>query len=231
MSNQTMSQKILIVDANTATRGELVKLLADAGFETLTAAAVPEAMRVLSTAQPSLLITEIRLDTYNGLHLIAMAPKPIPAIVITGYPDRAVEADARRLGAEYLSKPVSPGELFATIQRTLTTAATRGTFLPPRADPRTNVPPNTMVLVNDAPACLLDVSAGGARLEVQCAPGETVQSPVAIRIEELDFALPLEVMWKRRTSENTWLCGVSIAEDLRPEWQEFLNAVLKPATV
>src|SRR4026209_2984026 len=120
-------QKILIVDDNTATRGELVKLLADAGFETLTTATVPDAMRVLSTAQPDLHITEIRLDTYNGLHLVAMSPKPIPAIVITGYPDRAVEADARRLGAEYLSKPVSPGELYATIQRTLTTAATRGT--------------------------------------------------------------------------------------------------------
>ena len=225
-----MSQKILIVDDNTATRGDLVKLLADAGFHTLTATTVPEAMRVLSTAQPDLLITEIRLDTYNGLHLIAMAPRPIPAIVITGYPDRAVEADARRLGAEYLSKPVSPGELFATIQRTLTTAASRGTFLPPRADPRTPVPPNTMVLVNDVPGCLLDVSAGGARVEIQCAPGETVASPLAFRIEELDVALPLEVMWKRRTSNNTWLCGVSVAEDLRPEWQAFLNAVLKTVT-
>ena len=226
-----MSQKILIVDDNTASRGALVTLLADAGFETLTAATVPDAMRVLSTAQPDLLITEIRLDTYNGLHLIAMAPKPIPAVVITGYPDRAVEADARRLGAEYLSKPVSPGELYATIQRTLANAAACGTFLPPRRDPRTAAPPNTMVLVNDAPACLLDVSAGGARVEVQCAPGETVGSPLAFRVDELDLALPLEVMWKRRTSENTWLCGVSVAEDLRPEWQAFLHAVLKPANV
>ena len=226
-----MAQKILIVDDNALTRGALVKLLADAGFETMTATTVPEAMRALATTPPNLLITEIRLDSYNGLHLIAMAPKPIPAIVITGYPDRAVEADARRLGAEYLSKPVSPGELYSTIQRTLATAATRGTFLPPRADPRTAVPPNTMVLVNDAPACLLDVSAGGARVEVQCAPGETVRSPLAFRIEELDLALPLEVMWKRRTSENTWLCGVSVAEDLRPEWQAFLNAVLRPASV
>src|SRR5688572_26668972 len=163
-----MSQKILIVDDNLATRAELVKLLADAGFDTLTAATVPDAMRVLSTAQPDLLITEIRLDTYNGLHLIAMAPKPIPAIVITGYPDRAVEADARRLGAEYLAKPVSPGELYATVQRALSTAAARGVFMPPRRDPRSDVAPNTMVLVNDAPACLLDVSAGGARVEIQC---------------------------------------------------------------
>jgi len=225
-----MPQKILIVDSNASTRAELVTLLADAGFETLTAGTVPDAMRLLATAQPHLLITEIRLDTYNGLHLIAMAPKPIPAIVITGYSDRAVEADARRLGAEYLSKPVSPGELYATIQRTLA-AATRGVFLPPRADPRTELPPDTKVLVNDVPACLLDVSAGGARVEIQCAPGETVRSPLAFRVEELDMALPLEVMWKRRTSDNTWVCGVAVADDLRPEWQALLAAVLRPASV
>ena len=226
-----MAQKILIVDDNASTRGELVKLLADAGYDMSTAAGVPEAMRLMATTPPNLLITEIRLDSYNGLHLIAMAPKPIPAIVITGYPDRAVEADARRLGAEYLSKPVSPGELYATVQRKLSSAASRGVFLPPRSDPRTDVPPNTKVLVNDSPACLLDVSAGGARVEIQCAPGGTVQSTLAFRIEELDVALPLEIMWKRRTSANTWVCGVAVADDLRPEWQSFLNTVMKPATV
>jgi DNA-binding response OmpR family regulator len=221
-----MAHKILIVDDDATTRSELVKLLADAGFETLTATTVPEAMRALATTPPHLLITEIRLDSYNGLHLIAMAPKPIPAIVITGYADRAVEADAKRLGAEYMSKPVSPGELYATVQRSLSSAQ-RGVFMPPRAHPRTDVPPNTMVNVNDAPACLLDVSAGGARIEIQCGPGATVPSPLTFRIEELDLALPLEVMWKRRSGANTWVCGVAIADDLRPEWQTFLNAVLK----
>ena len=73
-----MAQKILIVDDNPATRGDLVTLLADAGFDTMTASTVPEAMRALATATPNLLITEIRLDSYNGLHLIAMAPKPMP---------------------------------------------------------------------------------------------------------------------------------------------------------
>ena len=43
-----MAQKILIVDDNALTRGALVKLLADAGFETMTATTVPEAMRALA---------------------------------------------------------------------------------------------------------------------------------------------------------------------------------------
>ena len=54
---------------------------------------------------------------------------------------------------------------------------------------------------------------------------------VVLRLEDLDVALPLEIMWKRRTSANTWVCGVAVAEDLRPEWQAFLNTLLKPAAV
>jgi hypothetical protein len=88
-----------------------------------------------------------------------------------------------------------------------------------------------MILVNDAPACVLDVSAGGARLEIQCAPGATIQSPLAVRTDELDAAIPVEIMWKRRTSGNTWVCGVAVANDLRPEWQALLNALFKTVLV
>ena len=63
-----------------------------------------------------------------------------------------------------------------------------------------------------------------ARVELR---SQRVLEPLAFRLEELDVALPLEVMWKRRTSANTWVCGVAVAEDLRPDWQTFLNAVLK----
>ena len=61
---------------------------------------------MLAESQPDLLITDVRLDAYNGLHLVAMAPRPIPAIVVTGFADPSIEADARRLGADYLVKPI-----------------------------------------------------------------------------------------------------------------------------
>ena len=91
-----MANTILIVDDDRATRDELAQLLAHEGYETLTASDVPTAMHILSASAPDLLITEIRLDTYNGLHIIAMAPTPIPAIVLTGIADPVIEADARR---------------------------------------------------------------------------------------------------------------------------------------
>ena len=123
-----MANKILIVDDDRATRDELAQLLTHEGYETLTASDVPTAMHILGASAPDLLITEIRLDTYNGLHIIAMAPTPIPAIVLTGIADPVIEADARRFGAEYLIKPVSPATLLAVIAGMLGPAKGRSGF-------------------------------------------------------------------------------------------------------
>lgn len=100
-----MAHKILIVDDHPAIREGLARLLADVGYEVVTAADVPSARQSLADDRPDLLITDVRLDGYNGLQLIAMAPTPIPAIVVTGYADPSIEADAKRLGAEYYVSP------------------------------------------------------------------------------------------------------------------------------
>ena len=50
-----MAYKILIVDDDLATREMVALLLADAGYETVTASDVPAAMHVLTDKQPDLL--------------------------------------------------------------------------------------------------------------------------------------------------------------------------------
>jgi DNA-binding response OmpR family regulator len=94
-------------------------LLAEAGYIAVTARSVPTAMQILTAEPPDLLIVDVRLEGYNGLHLIAMAPTPIPAIVVTGFADSVLEADARRLGADYLRKPISPSTLYALVAQRL----------------------------------------------------------------------------------------------------------------
>ena len=52
--------------------------------------------------QPDLLITEVRLGEYNGLHLVLRGQfAGVPAIVI-GEPDPVLEHDANKLGAVYI---------------------------------------------------------------------------------------------------------------------------------
>jgi hypothetical protein len=73
---------------------------------------------------PDVLITELRLAEYNGLHLALRAlSRGIPAIVV-GDADFVLERDAERLGVSYLRTSdvsrVSVVELVAAMVRTIT---------------------------------------------------------------------------------------------------------------
>jgi FixJ family two-component response regulator len=57
-----------------------------------------------------------------------MGSRPIPAVVVTGYPDRAIEADAKKMGADYLLKPLSPASLLALVQTKLEASAPNALF-------------------------------------------------------------------------------------------------------
>src|SRR5688572_14751304 len=114
-----MAFRLLVVDDDPGVRRYLSTLLAAAGYEIVTAADIPSAMHVMAAKGADLLITDVRLDGYNGLHLVAMAPDPIPSVVLTAYDDAAVEAEARQLGAEFFLKPVDADVLLSAIARLL----------------------------------------------------------------------------------------------------------------
>jgi DNA-binding NtrC family response regulator len=114
-----MAFRVLVVDDDPAIRRYFSTLLGHAGYEIVTAADIPSAMHVMADKSTDLLITDVRLDGYNGLHLVAMAPDPIPSVVVTAYDDPSVEAEARQLGAEFFVKPVDSAALLSTIARLL----------------------------------------------------------------------------------------------------------------
>lgn len=219
-----MALKILIVDEDRGARDQLAQLLTREGYETLTAGDVPTTMRLLTASAPDLLITDIRLDTYNGLHIIVMAPTPIPAIVLTSFADPVIEADARRLGAEYLVKPVSPARLLAVVAAMFETAKQRRGFTSTRRWSRKSVmTPISVLVVRDPPARLVDVSDGGARLLVECVAGAEPPATFTFVLPTAALAVPVDVVWKRRRDDTTWICGVAPHEDSQPQWRSLLE--------
>lgn len=117
-----MSHKILIVDDTIATLGALAELLTAAGFAVATAADFEEAKRKVENEAPDLLIVDIRLGPYNGLHLVVrerLAHPERPVIMTTGFPDALLEAEARRYGAEFLEKPIRSSDLIALVKKLL----------------------------------------------------------------------------------------------------------------
>ena len=160
-----MPSKVLIVDDDKTTREGLAEFLEEAGYEAVAVGTFEDATRVLRTSPPDLLIADVRLGPFNGLQLVISTPKPIPAIIITGFADPVLEADARRRGAEYVLKPVSPARLLDLVAQKLTAA--RPSFGTPRRWERKPVIGGLPISVDDAPARIVDVSYGGLRFEMQ----------------------------------------------------------------
>lgn len=71
---------------------------------------------------PVLLIANIRLGEYNGLHLVIRGQSIRPdlaAIVTSAVADSGLEPEAERLGTTFLLKPTTTEELRAAICRTV----------------------------------------------------------------------------------------------------------------
>ena len=117
-SPMTAEASILIVEDDRAALGWLEELLGGAGYHVTGAASFEEAKRALAVDAPDLLITDVRLGAYNGLQLIfrARALNPqLPVIVMTGYSDAAIRAEAQRLEAAHLEKPIDSKALLSLV--------------------------------------------------------------------------------------------------------------------
>ena len=117
----TKKPDILIVEDDRDTLAGLTALLRSVGYGVTGAASFEEGRRALQQ-KPALLMTDVRLGAYNGLHLIirARAEAPhLPAIVLTGHSDVVVRREAERLGAVYIEKPVVPEKLLVLVSDTL----------------------------------------------------------------------------------------------------------------
>lgn len=117
-----MPAVILIVDDDPATLAGLVGLVEGAGYAARTAADYAEGRRLLSQVPVDLLLVDVRLGAYNGLQLVVFArslsTRP-PAIVTSGFEDRVLEEEARRLEAPFVLKPIDPERLLALIAERL----------------------------------------------------------------------------------------------------------------
>jgi DNA-binding response OmpR family regulator len=112
-------KRILLVDDDASTRSGLSELLAAAGFQCVTAHSYAAAVEAMTAATPDMLVTDIRLEDFNGLQLVINRPRHVPAVVVTGFHDAVLQRDAEQTGALYLVKPIMPAELIAAIRRLL----------------------------------------------------------------------------------------------------------------
>jgi len=222
-----MASRILIVEDDNANRAGLVQLLRGAGYEAISAATFEQGRQLLIAENPDLLITDLRLEGFNGLQLIITQLHPVPAIVITGFVDRTLETEAKRLGADYLVKPFSPLALLTLIAEKL---KPKMMFDVERRWTRKRVTEGLFAHLASARARVVDVSYGGLRLELQDVATDTLPPAFDVTLPSKDVAVHVELVWKSKTDEGHWLCGAALSHIdsvTAQAWHGLVDAVAK----
>jgi DNA-binding response OmpR family regulator len=109
---------VLIVEPDDADRVFLGSALTSAGVDVIEANNFRSAEACLETQAPSLLVTEIHLGNYSGLQLAFLGRRinpQMPLVVTSRFHDRSFARRGEALGAVFVQKPMTQGELFAAL--------------------------------------------------------------------------------------------------------------------
>ena len=132
LSDAMASVSALIVDPILPDALFSVDAVSSLGFHVTVADNFHEALERLRLS-PALLLADIRLGEYNGLHLVLRgkaAKRDLAAVVTSVVADSVLQSEAEQLGATFVIKPTTTEELRAAICRTLL-RTTGGPVRPP----------------------------------------------------------------------------------------------------
>jgi DNA-binding NtrC family response regulator len=119
--NLRAPSSILVVEPSAEHREFLETMLVSAGFEVFVAELFYEGRAFLESRAADLVVTELRLGEYNGLHLVMRAQSLHPgtaAIVMSDWVDPVLQTETERLRATFVPKPVTREDFLAVIART-----------------------------------------------------------------------------------------------------------------
>jgi NAD(P)-dependent dehydrogenase (short-subunit alcohol dehydrogenase family) len=196
--------QVLLVGRSGGVASSLASDLAAAGYQTFVASEFGEAKALLAN-RPSVLITEIKLGAYNGLHLAIRARALGTPTLVIGDPDPVLEADAKRQRAVYVTPPIDPQRVLGLVSELLDAAGRT------RRSPRKQVPV-LEALANDVRARLLDVSYEGMRLEAIDMQGEALPPYFEVRLPRFNFVCRVQRIWTSPSTDDrahVW-CGAAL---------------------
>ena len=111
------SRKVLVVDADAATRREIRVACAQDGYQVLEAENGAEALRELGSAHPSLVLLEVALPDGSGFDVcreLRRIDAVVPVIMMSARSDEIDVVVALEIGADdYVTKPLRLRELMA----------------------------------------------------------------------------------------------------------------------
>lgn len=117
--------RVLVVDDSATSRRSIADALQAAGYDVSTAADGAEALRACSEVQPHLVVLDIVLPKMNGYQVCRRLKKlggsrNVVVVMVSAKTEAADRYWGLKQGADgYLTKPLSPEELLACVDRLL----------------------------------------------------------------------------------------------------------------
>jgi len=118
-----VDRPVAVVDDDAAACAAMIDLVSAMGFTAIGFVSALTFLRSDHFRRVCCVITDMRMAAMGGLELcrcLVAAGNPVPAILITAYPDDATRLQARSLGVyAYLAKPCDPEELLQALRSIL----------------------------------------------------------------------------------------------------------------
>jgi len=219
--------QVLVVSADSERSSAVFDMLKSAGHDVVAAFGFNEAVRTLADYSPDLMISDLRLGAFNGLHLVIrshIAHPSLRTIVIDRREDAVLQLDAERVGALYLVEPVPEQELLALVNRM------RGEVAPHRRWPRKELPAGLLVArVARRTVPVVDLSYGGLRLELPD-PADAA-SGIDVTLPDAGVAIRAEAVWTCPAPSGFYWCGAQLSEP-NPQavstWRRLVDSYMTP---
>ena len=212
--------KVLVLEDDENALAGIAELLTESGCEVTATSAYDDAKQLLSVGTYELFITDVRVRSYNGLHLVMKVRKESPetaVIIMTGYDEPLMALEASRYNAIFIKKPLKPDMVLDAVKRSL--ASVRR----PRRWPRTRVQGGFRVTAAGRPAAVVDVSYGGLCLEIPST--EKLPATFDVEVQGIGLHLIVEPVWAS-AGRGAVLCGAALTSDTTAAartWREIVD--------
>jgi DNA-binding response OmpR family regulator len=213
----------ILVVAVRADNSPAMMLLKDSGHLISFAPGFEAAIKKLDQIAPELLITDVRLGGFNGLHLVIRSQSTRPnmrAILLDRVHDPVVAQDAERHGAAYIGGHVSPRVLAEHVSRLLNEGG------PQRRWPRKQPVKGLVFHVARRTARVIDISYGGIRLELP--PAESIPAKFRMAIPGFEGVFRAKPVWSRYTPLGSISCGAELSEanpQTVAQWRQIVDSI------
>jgi len=216
-----LQYRVLVLEDDENALAGIVELLSESGYDVTPTSGYEDAKRILSGTTFDLFVTDVRLRSFNGLHLVKKVRQEAPetgVIIMTGYDEPLMQLEASRYSAQFIKKPIKTRELLDCVRRSLSSVRRE------RRWPRKRVLGGFRVTAAGRPAAVVDVSYGGLCLEIPAV--DSLPALFDVEVSGINLHLMVEPVWSSARVPGALVCGAALASDATPAartWREIVD--------